>query len=112
MPCRHAGPHDLRWNLTVANTDMQVADAVRIALVHADADESDVGLVERVLDRGASKVDDEELAVIRRVLDDAAEYMAVNRYAADLSFPEDALAASIICPGGASVCWTDAMAAS
>lgn len=57
---------------------------------------------------GLIEVTDDELAAIKLAVADGCEYMAINNYADDDTFPEDAAAASVLKGGGiAWICWRD-----
>ena len=118
-PRPHTGPHRLAWEHGV---DPRLRTAklwqhIEQAIHHADTDNDEVQVavvvVRGIIDRhrntcGLIDVDDDELAAIKLAVSDACEYMAINNYADDDSFPGDAAAAAVLQSGEiAWVCWRD-----
>jgi hypothetical protein len=114
----HEGPHGLMLNAPTGasrSPETRLAALARTALLHADLDVlvDTEAIAEAVLDRADATTDilievtDEELEAISIAVGSGAEYMAINRYADDHGFPEDAYAASVLTPTGApvNVCW-------
>ncbi len=118
-PIAHTGPHLMAWEHGVDPRLRTITlwQHIERALDHTDIDDDGVqaavAVVRGVIDRnraatGLIEVTDDELAAIKVAVHDACEYMALNNYADDDSFPEDSAAASVLQRGGVAwICWRD-----
>lgn len=118
-PEAHSGPHLMAWEHGVG-PDLRTTTLwqhIAHALDHTDTENDEVqaavAVVREIIDRnrdatGLIEVSDDELAAIKLAVADGCEYMALNNYADDASFPEDAAAAAVLQSGHiAWICWRD-----
>ena len=118
-PRPHSGLHLMAWEHGVdpGLRTIKLWQHIEHALDHIDPENDAVqtaaAVVRGVLDRnrtatGLIEVTDDELAAIKLAVADGCEYMAINNYADDDSYPEGAAAASVLQNGGiAWICWRD-----
>lgn len=113
-PQSHDGAHVLNWFHT-DHADRPIFESVSDVLVHAYEEDEDIAeavevvrdLVKRAraeygpkaYERGF-EVTEAEREAIALAVGDACEYMAINNYADDESFPEDAALARFFGPTG------------
>lgn len=115
----HSGSHLLAWEHGVDPRLRTITlwQHIELALDHTDTENDEVqaavGVVREIIDRnraatGLIEVTDDELAAIKLAVSDGCEYMAINNYADDASFPEDAAAAPVLQSGHVAwICWRD-----
>lgn len=115
-PQAHDGAHLLNW-FHNDHLDRPVFESVNDVLVHAYTEDDDIAeaveVVRGLIDRARAErkatpkayehgfaVTDAEREAILLAVGDACEYMAVNGYADDESYPEDAALAQFFGPRG------------